>query len=285
MPLASNPQRNTYSGVNKLRRLQIQNFKGGVGKSTTAVTVAHGLALKGRKVLLVDLDQQGNSADMLGIKINKQQPVLYNLLVEDLAYDQVSIEARPNLFLIASDKRTSVAENIIAGQPGRELMLKLRLQTLTGFDYVILDCPPALNVLHNNALLYSNELIIPVDMDRLALQGAKGILDSVAELARMFTERASISGILPTFIDKRTNITHQVLRVIEETYAGKVLPAVRSDAKLRQASYHGKTIFEYDPHSKGAEDYLAVVDSIVSQEEQQIEDLSHDAIKQAAAGA
>ncbi|HZS46168.1 MAG TPA: ParA family protein [Blastocatellia bacterium] len=268
-----------------MRRLQIQNFKGGVGKSTTAVTVAHGLALKGRKVLLVDLDQQGNSADMLGIKINKQQPVLYNLLVEDLAYDQVSIEARPNLFLIASDKRTSVAENIIAGQPGRELMLKLRLQTLTGFDYVILDCPPALNVLHNNALLYSNELIIPVDMDRLALQGAKGILDSVAELARMFTERASISGILPTFIDKRTNITHQVLRVIEETYAGKVLPAVRSDAKLRQASSHGKTIFEYDPHSKGAEDYLAVVDSIVSQEEQQIEDLSHDAIKQAAAGA
>jgi len=269
-----------------LRRLQIQNFKGGVGKSTTAVTLAHGLALKGRRVLLVDLDQQGNSADMLGVKITKQIPVLYNLLVDDLAYDQVMIEARENLFLIPSDKRTSVAENIIAGHAGRELLLKVRLATLSGFDYVVLDCPPALNVLHNNALLYSDELIIPVDMDRLALQGAKGILDSAAELAKMFAERASVRGILPTFIDKRTNITAQVLHVIDQTYGGKVLPAVRSDAKLRQASAHGKTIFEYDPHSKGAEDYNAVTQAVIAQEETVIsEELINDATKQVAARA
>jgi chromosome partitioning protein len=106
----------------------------------------------------VDLDHQGNAADMLGLKIAKHQPTLYNLLVEDLTYDEVMLEARPSLFLIPSDKRTALAENIIAAQAGRELMLKVRLAPLTDFEYVILDCPPALNVLHNNALLYSNEL-------------------------------------------------------------------------------------------------------------------------------
>jgi chromosome partitioning protein len=266
--------------VKTCRRLQIQNFKGGVGKTTTAVTLAHGLALKGRRVLLVDLDQQGNAADMLGIKVLKQQPTLYNLLVDDLAYDQVIVEARPNLFLIPSDKRTALAENIISAQAGRELLLKVRLAPLTGFDYVILDCPPALNVLHNNALLYSNELVIPIDMDRLALQGAKGILDSVAELAKVFNERAAICGVLPTFVDRRTNITHQALRLIEETYAPKVLPVVRSDAKLRQAATHGKTIFEFDIHSKGAEDYEAVTAVIIDQEANKIPESTYGFAKE-----
>lgn len=265
----------------QLRRLQIQNFKGGVGKTTTAVTLAHGLALKGRRVLLVDLDQQGNAADMLGIKVSKNQPTLYNLLVDDLAYDQVLVEARPNLFLIPSDKRTALAENIISAQAGRELLLKVRLAPLTGFDYVILDCPPALNVLHNNALLYSNELVIPIDMDRLALQGAKGILDSVSELAKVFNERAAICGVLPTFVDRRTNITHQALRLIEETYTPKVLPVVRSDAKLRQAATHGKTIFELDMHSKGAEDYEAVTAAILAQEVSQISESSYGVSEEA----
>jgi chromosome partitioning protein len=249
-----------------MRKIQIQNFKGGVGKTTTAVNLAYGLTLKGRKVLLVDLDHQGNSADMLGVKIAKHQPTLFNLLVEDLTYDAVTIETRPGLYLIPSDKRTALAENIIAAQAGRELLLKVRLAPLTGFDYVILDCPPALNVLHNNALLYSDELLLPVDMDRLALQGAKGILDSAAELAKVFNERAAICGVLPTFVDRRTNITHQALRMIEMTYGAKMLPPVRSDAKFRQAAAHGKTIFEYDPHSKGAEDYSAVVEAVITQE-------------------
>jgi len=248
------------------RRLQVQNFKGGVGKTTTAVNLAHGIALSGRRVLLVDLDQQGNAADMLGVKVDKRQSTLYHLLVEDVIYDQVMVQVRDNLYLIPSDKRTAVAENIISGQAGRELILKMRMAPVSGFDYIILDCPPALNVLHNNALLYSDELVIPIDMDRLALQGAKGILDSVAELARMFSERAAISGVLPTFVDRRTNITHQALRLIEETYSPKVLPAVRSDSKLRQAASHGKTIFEYDSHSKGAEDYQAVTAAILAQE-------------------
>lgn len=263
------------------RKLQIQNFKGGVGKTTTAVNLAHGLALQKRRVLLVDLDQQGNAADMLGIKVTKQQATLYHLLVEDLAYDQVIVEARPNLCLIPSDKRTALAENIISAQAGRELLLKLRLAPLTGFDYVILDCPPALNILHNNALLYSNELVIPIDMDRLALQGAKGILDSVAELAKVFNERAAICGVLPTFVDRRTNITHQALRLIEETYSPKVLPVIRSDAKLRQAATNGKTIFEYDPNSKGAEDYQAVITTIISQETAlETSELTHDITKE-----
>jgi chromosome partitioning protein len=249
-----------------MRRLQIQNFKGGVGKTTTAVNLAHGLASNKRKVLLVDLDQQGNAADMLGMRISKQQPTLYNLLVEDLAYDQVMVESRPNLFLIPSDKRTALAENIISGQAGRELLLRVRLAPVSDFDYVILDCPPALNILHNNALLYSNELIIPIDMDRLALQGAKSILDSVLELGKVFNEKAEICGVLPTYVDRRTNITHQALRLIQETYSHKVLPPIRADAKIRQASSHGKTIFEYDSHSKGAEDYLAVTQAIIEQE-------------------
>jgi chromosome partitioning protein len=247
------------------RKLQIQNFKGGVGKTTTAVNLSHALALKGHQVLLIDLDQQGNAADMLGLKISKQQPTLYNLLVDDLAYDEVMVEARPSLFLVPSDKRTAMAENIISAHPGRELALTVRLAEVTGFDFIVLDCPPALNVMHNNALLYANELLIPIDMDRLALQGAKGILDSATELEKVFKYSANICGVLPTFIDRRTNITHQVMRVIETRYGPKVLHPIRSDAKLRQAAAHGKTIFEYDNHSKGADDYRTVADAILTQ--------------------
>lgn len=248
------------------RRIQIQNFKGGVGKTTTALHLAHGLSLRGKRVLLIDLDHQANATKGLGIVVTEGQPVFYHLMVKDTPYRDVIVEARPNLFVVPSNELTSLAESHIAAEMGREMYLFNKLGDVTEFDYMVIDCAPALSVLHNNALLFSEEMIIPVSMERWAVDGGLDILKSADRMGRVYRRQPAICGVLPWKVDMRTNMTHTVIEVLDKAYGSKLLPQIRSDEKFKAAAAEGKTIFEFDPRSKGAHDYWLVTDAILAQE-------------------
>lgn len=244
------------------RKIQIQNFKGGVGKTTTSVNIAHGLALKKKKVLLIDLDHQGNATSGLGYKLDNKKPTLYHILKDDVDYQKVMIEIRENLFLIPSNATTAVAELHLGSLAARELQLREKFADIDDFDFIILDCPASLNLLHSNALLFSDELILPVSPEKWAYDGAKQILDSAERLAKYFHTKPKLLGALPTKLDRRLGITEEMLQLLKFTFGDKVLPAIRTDANLHHAQKKSMSIFDYAPNSKGAEDYRKLINFI-----------------------
>ena len=246
------------------RKIQIQNFKGGVGKTTTAINLAHGLARQGHKVLLVDLDHQGNATSGLGFVMTPQQPTLFHVLKDEIPYRQAISEVRDNLFLLPSNATTAVAETHLNSLPARELYLRDKLSDVADFAFVILDCPASLNVLHNNALLYSTELLLPIGPEKWAYDGARQILESAARLNKYFHHQPAILGALPTMLDRRLAITKEMVKLLEFSFGAKVLPAIRADASLRNAQKNAQTIFEYAPNSKGAQDYGQLVKAVLA---------------------
>jgi chromosome partitioning protein len=237
-----------------MRKICVQNLKGGVGKTATAINLAHALALRGRKVLLIDADAQGNVAACLGIKPEKN---LYHVLVEDLIVSSCVVAARENLDALCSDRTLAAAEIQLHSLPRREEILALRLKNLQGYDYVIVDSGPSLSLIHQNVLLFADELLIPISTEFLAMLGAQQILESMKFLKRYFERAPSLLGVLPTFFDQRTNLSNEVLGAIEETYKTicPILPPIPIDTKLGQASAKKKTIFEHAPTARAAEAY------------------------------
>jgi chromosome partitioning protein len=247
-----------------MRKIAIQNLKGGTGKTTTTINLGHALALRGKKVLIIDCDVQGNVAAALGLK--KPSSTMYHLLMEDRLLSECILSARENIDVIPSDNTLAVAEMQLAGQPRREETLQLRLRKLTGYDFVLVDCGPNLSLLHQNALLFVDELIIPVSMDYLSLLGAQQIIESIAFLRRFFERCPRILGIVPTLFDQRTNISSEIYEAIQTTYQEicPILPAVRIDTRQQQAVAKHKTIFEHAPSSRAAEDYGRITDFLLT---------------------
>jgi chromosome partitioning protein len=246
-----------------MRKIAIQNLKGGTGKTTTTVNLGHALALRGKKVLIIDCDVQGNVAAAFGLK--KPTSTMYHLLIEDRLLSECIVPARENIDVVPSDNTLAVAEMQMAGQPRREETLQLRLRKLSGYDFVLVDCGPSLSLLHQNALLFVDELIIPVSMDYLSLLGAQQIIESIAFLRRFFEKSPRLLGIVPTLYDQRTNISSEIFDAIRDAYRDicPILPVVRVDTRLQQAVAKHKTIFEHAPSSRGAEDYARITQRIL----------------------
>lgn len=247
-----------------MRKIAVQNLKGGTGKTTTAVNLAHALALKGHRVLLVDADVQGNVGASLGL--GKQKATLYQLLCEDLVWSSCIIPGRENLDVLPSDHTLAVAEVQLHAMPRREEILGLRLRSLTGYDYVIVDSGPTLSLLHQNVLLFVDELLIPISTEFLAMLGAQQIVQSLAFLRRYFDRAPRILGVLPTFFDQRTNISNEIAQAIAETYS-KVCPVLQPipvDTKVSQAMAKRRTIFEHCPTARAADAYRDLADWVES---------------------
>jgi chromosome partitioning protein len=249
----------------KQRKISVQNFKGGVGKTATCLNLGAGLARRGLRVLMIDCDTQGDLTEVCGVRLEKRQPTLYHILIDDLAADQVTLEISERLHLIPSDKKLAAAEAIMVGFNAREHTMLHRLGHLSNeYDIILLDCAPAMNLMHQNALLYADELLIPVDMDRLALSGCSAILDSVRTLGEYNQfNMPSFTGVIPTFVDQRTNITAQVMHALNTYYPGRVFPQIRVDQQLKHAAAACQPIFEYAPKSRAAEDFSKLVDALV----------------------
>lgn len=235
-----------------MRKLAITNAKGGVAKTTTCVNVGAGLALAGYRTLLIDCDTQGQVSKSLGIKAGEG---LAELVGGDAGLDDVQIEARENLFVIAGGGMLSNAKRLISRRDMRsELVLSEVLEGLRGYDFVLMDTAPSWDVLNVNCLFYVEELLIPVSMEVLAMQGVGDLLGRVHQVQR-YREDLLIQGIIPTFYDGRVSKSAEILEQLERHFPGAVWPLVRYNVKLSEAPGFGQHIFEYAKRSNGAADY------------------------------
>ena len=249
----------------RARRIAILNQKGGTGKTTTAVSLAAGLAEREQEVLLIDTDAQGNVGVSLGIAGEKS---LYHVLVENADPSDVAVPVRSHLDVITSDATLAAAEIWLArqniDQRSRILTKRLNMMAISRrYDHVIIDCGPSLNLLNQNALSYADEVIVPVTCDYLALVGVKQVLRTIKDVERHLGHAVRVSAVLPTFYDGRTRLAREVLETLQGHFKHKCLEPIRLNTRLAEAPSHKKTIFEYAPVSHGAADYVRVVDWVL----------------------
>lgn len=237
-------------------RVAVFNHKGGTGKTTTAVNVAAGLAETGRRVLLVDVDPQGNVAVALGVKSERG---LYHVLVLGADVRTTVVSARKNLDVITSNETLAAAELYLAGRPNRDRVLRERLVGSDAYDAVVLDCSPSLSLLNQNALAYADGVLIPVSCDYLALVGVQQVIKTLRNVHEHLKHPIRILGAVPTFYDARQKIAREVVETLREKFGELCFPEVRANIKLREAPAARQSIFEYAPDSFGAEDYRAIV--------------------------
>lgn len=245
--------------------IQIQNFKGGVGKTTTSINLAASLAKKGKKVLAVDLDHQGNMTKGLGYSVKDTTPTIFHILKDiDFDFSDAVATVRHNLDLIPSDSKTAGLEDILHSMPRREEMLKIKLANVSDWDVIILDCPPAHGLIHLNALLFAEYIIFPVTPEVWSYDGLEGVLSSIKRMQKYFNYKPTILGALPTIVDERYSLTGEVRRLLEQTFgAEKLLTPIRTDAKLKNSQKKGQTIFEFAPRSRAAQDYNQLADEVM----------------------
>ncbi len=236
-------------------------MKGGTAKTTTAIHLAGGLSRRGRRVLLIDTDPQGNVGHALGIHPHQ---TLRELMLGEVSLDAViQAGARPNLDVIAATPAAFALEQQLAGATQRETLLSRRLRGLAGYDAVILDSSPAMSLLTLNTLLYAEEIVGPVGMDAMAIVGARQTLNGVAELRSLWPERRlELLAVLPTFVNPNTIATRKTLEALEaDSQMGPRLfrPGIRQCLDLTYAIANRQTIWEYAARSRAAEDFDAFV--------------------------
>jgi len=244
----------------RMRRIAVLNQKGGTGKTTTSVNLAAGFADAGYRTLLLDLDAQGNVAVSLGLSAKRS---LYHVLCEDADPTNCIINVAPNLDALISTTALAQAEVKLVNMREREKVLRDRLQSITDYDFAVLDCAPSLSVLNQNALVYADQILIPVSCDYLSLVGVKQILRTLRRVNELLLHPVSILVVVPTFYDMRTRISVDSVNTLRAYFKSRVLHPIRVNTRLKEAPSHKKTIFEYAPDSHGADDYRALVARII----------------------
>ncbi len=233
----------------------IANQKGGVGKTTTTINLAHWFALRGKRTLILDLDSQGHVAP--GLRFEKADG-LYRLLVVEQAIQQIVVKARENLDIVTNDHTCELVKEHVKQANFREYILDTALEEAREqYDMIFLDTPPSTDVLHILALVASDYLIIPANMDFYALDGVGYILKTIRSLGRYPGVKPPVMvGVLPTLFDKTTNETINNVRELQKALGDdRILPPIPRDTKLREATSHGQTIWEYAPKTQAAIGY------------------------------
>jgi len=259
-----------------MRIIAFMNQKGGVGKTTTSVNLAAALAEQGQKVCMVDMDPQAHLTINFGVNPSPDLNSLYHVLVEGHGFLATLREVGKNLALVPGSIDLAAAEVELVHVPGRETVLKNRIEAATPeFDFMVLDCPPSLGLLTVNALAVAAEVIIPMQPHFLALQGVGKLLETVALVNRRMNPTLKVSGIVLTMFDSQTKLSNEVVNDLQgfiEEAAGKNLPwsgtrifssRIRRNIKLAESPSFGQTILQYDSASHGAADYRALAREVL----------------------
>ncbi len=239
------------------RIIAVTNLKGGIGKTTTVVNLSAGLALKGARVLLVDVDAQGNLAMALGVKPRR---TIYEVLVDGARAADCLTPARPNLDLIAADVSLLTAQPAIARRPDWPRVLEQALAPLKrSYDFIIIDCGGSLTVLNLNALHAASDVVVPTTVEPFSIKGLEML---VTQIGRVKGGSGSLRAIVPTLFDPRTRQSVELLAQLREGYGSLVTAPIRVNVRLSESSAQGRTIYEYDPRSRGALDYAMLVEHL-----------------------
>lgn len=239
--------------------ISIANQKGGVGKTTTSVNLGACLAYIGKKVLLIDIDPQGNATSGSGIDKGDVQQCVYDVLVDDVDIKTVIKQtAVERLFAVPSTIQLAGAEVELVPTISREVRLKRAVdQVKDEYDYILIDCPPSLGLLTLNSLTASDSVIIPVQCEYYALEGLSQLLNTVRLVQKHLNNELMIEGVLLTMLDARTNLGLQVIQEVKKYFQNKVYQTIiPRNIRLSEAPSHGEPIILYDPKSRGAEVYL-----------------------------
>lgn len=249
--------------------IAITNQKGGVGKTTTAINLGASLAANELRILLIDSDPQGNSTTGLGVEKGNNKSTFYDALIGGTPlHDTIVHTECDGLDLVPADKNLVGANIDLVDLPEREYRLAKALEPIrNNYDYVLIDCPPALDLLTVSALVAADSVLIPIQCEFFALEGISQLMDTIDKIRESFSHALSIEGILLTMYDDRTNLTRQVADDLKEFFNDQVLSTViPRSIRLAEAPSYGKPILMYDPRSRGAESYIKLAKEILENE-------------------
>lgn len=246
--------------------ISVFNQKGGVGKTTTNVNLCAALALKGKNVLSIDIDPQGNSTSGFGIDKNNLENTIYDILIEDFDINKVIHTTEiENLDLIPANIQLAGAEIELTNTKYREKTLKEKMNLLDkNYDFIIIDCPPSLGLLSLNALTASHTVLIPIQCEYYSLEGVGQLIDTVKLVKKNLNPKLDIEGVLLNMYDGRTNLSAQVVEEVKKYFKNKVYKTViPRNVRLAEAPSFGQPIMLYDENSKGSEAYMKLSEEII----------------------
>ncbi len=250
--------------------IAIANQKGGVGKTTTAVNLGASLSTLGRKVLIVDIDPQGNTTSGIGVNKADVHHCIYDVLVNEIDPRQAVVSTSlENLWMIPATIQLAGAEIELVPTASREMRLKNALAVIRNdYDYIFIDCPPSLGLLTINSLTAADSVLIPIQCEYYALEGLSQLLNTIRLVQKHLNRSLQIEGVLLTMFDARTNLGMQVIEEVKKYFQDRVYQTIiPRNVRLSEAPSHGQSIITYDPKSKGAEVYLELAKEVIGYEQ------------------
>lgn len=246
--------------------IALANQKGGVGKTTSTINLSAALGIKNKKVLLIDLDPQGNATSGVGIDKEATEYSIYDVLINEVGIKDAIVKTEcKNLDLCPSNIQLAGAEIEMVDIEEREFILKKSLNNIRKeYDYILIDCPPSLGLLTLNAFVAVDTILIPIQCEYYALEGLSQLIKTIKEIKKSLNKELDLEGVLLTMFDSRTNLSVQVAEEVKKYYPDKLYKSViPRNVRLSEAPSYGMSIFEYDKHSKGANSYLSLAKEVI----------------------
>ena len=255
--------------MGKVRIIAITNQKGGVGKTTTAINLSACLAAMGKKVLAIDADQQGNTTSGLGLEKDEIEMTIYNVMLGECSLSDVKLPTCVDgLEVVPANISLTGAEIELIGKEDREFILKKEVEKIKeNYDFIIIDCPPSLNVITINALTASDAVLVPIQCEYFALEGLEQLIRTINLVKKGLNRQLELEGIVFTMFDARTNLSLQVVEEVKRSLGENVYRTIiPRNVRLGESPSHGLPIHLYDPKSKGAESYELLAEEVIEKE-------------------